>query len=127
MDDRKRVRPTLGFVACRPASLVDGDRERRAIGFAGRRIAERRVRSAFVVKMEVGVELGVGIDQRAVAFEVNLLVFHTPPQPFDEHVVQTPALAIHRQLHVQRQERLRKLGRGELAALVLCGAPSYVE
>jgi len=42
-------------------SLVDGDRRDRAVGFAGRGIAERGVRPAFVVEAQVGVELGVGI------------------------------------------------------------------
>jgi len=98
--------------------LVDGGRRARAVGFARCGVVKRRVRPALVVEVEVGVELRVRVDQRHVTFQIDLLVFHRPPQPFDEDVVETSALAIHRQFHTERQERGSELRRRELAALV---------
>ena len=48
--------------------------------------------AAFVVEAEVSFKLGVGIDQRAITFQINLLVFDRAPQPFDEDIVEAPAL-----------------------------------
>jgi len=61
--------------------------------------AELGVRTLLVVEGEVGVELGVGVDERGVAFEVDLLVFDGAPEPFDEDVVKAAALAVHRKRH----------------------------
>ena len=76
------------------------------------------VRAAFIVELEVLGEGGVGLDERGVAFEIDLLVFDRTPQALDEHVVQAAALAVHRELHAGGQQRLGELGGGELAALV---------
>ena len=73
-------------------SLVDGLRLAGAVGGSRGAAVMSFVRPAFVVEAEVGFELGVGVDQRAIAFQVDLLVFDGAPQPFDEDVVETTAL-----------------------------------
>ena len=49
---------------------------------------------------------------------MKLLVFHRPPEPLDEDVVEATALAVHQQLQSEGQQGCRKLGRRELAPLV---------
>ena len=51
----------------------------------------RGVRPAIVVEVKVRFELGVDMDQRHVALQINFLIFHPPPQPFDEHIAEAPA------------------------------------
>ena len=106
---------------CIWASLVDGKREGLAVdlhGGLGRGDPEGAVRPVVVVKAEVGFEAGLRLDLRAVPLQVDLLVFHGAPEPFDEDVVQCPAPAIHRDPHAPSQQRLGKIGRGKLAALI---------
>ena len=50
--------------------------------------------------------------------QIHLLVFHTPPQPLDQHVVAPAAGAIHADSDVVLLEEPRELLAGELAALV---------
>ena len=61
--------------------------------------AEGAVRPALIVEAEERLQLGVGLDLGAVALQVDLLLLHGAPEPLDEDVVQSPAPAIHRQLH----------------------------
>ncbi len=103
------------------ASLVDGKPDGLAIdlqGRAGMLIAEGAVRPPLIVEPEERLQLGVGLDLGAVALQVGLLGFHGAPETLDEDVVQGAAPAIHRELHPPGQQRLRELGRGELAPLV---------
>ncbi len=101
--------------------MVDGDRFGPAVDFHGGhgfRVAKGAVRACPVVELEEGFQVGVGFDLGAVALQVNLLVFDRPPEPFDEDVVEAAALAIHRELYSELEQRLGKLRRGKLAALV---------
>ena len=50
--------------------------------------------------------------------QVDALVFHTAPEPFDKDVVEEPPLAVHRDAHAGSAQPIRP-GKGrELAALV---------
>ena len=105
------------------SSSAEGERPVAVVDFDGREVAAvpvvvGAVGPALVVEAEEGGEVGLGLDLRAVALEVDLLIFDSAPQPLDEDVVEAAALAVHRQLHAGGQERLGKLRRGELAALI---------
>jgi hypothetical protein len=84
-------------------------------------IAEGAVRPLLVVEAEEVFQVGVDLDLGLVAPEVDLVVFDRAPEPFPEDVVEATALAVHPELYAQREQRLAKLGRGELAAS--CVAP----
>jgi hypothetical protein len=45
------------------------------------------VRPAFVVEAQAVCDLPVSIDHRLVAFQINLLILETAPEPLDEDVV----------------------------------------
>jgi len=89
-----------------------------AANFNRRGAAISAVRPAFVVEAEEPVELGVGVDERDVILEVNLLVFDRAPQPLDKNVADCPTATVHRQPHRGALEDGESLGVGELAALV---------
>ncbi len=68
-----------------------------------------------IVAREPGVQrMPIGI--RA---EVDVLLLHAAPQPFDEHVVQGPATAVHADAHATFQEHARESSAGELTSLVV--------
>src|SRR3979409_1389701 len=48
-----------------------------------------------VVKFQPGANTGLGFGHSRISMEVNLLIFEAAPQPLDEDVVHTPALAVH--------------------------------
>jgi hypothetical protein len=50
--------------------------------------------------------------------EINLLVFHAPPQPLDENVVHPAPAAEHADFHSDIQQTTGPFYRGELAALI---------
>jgi len=85
------------------------------------------VRAQVVVEAEKRVELGMGVDQRDVVFKIDLVIFYRAPQALDEHVVQRPAPAVHRDFGRPAFEDAQPLGAGELTALVLCDEGSYVK
>ena len=78
-----------GFLPARPPVCVlgGGFSFGSAVDFGGRGAVVRAVRAVFVVEAKVALQLRVGVDERVVAFEVNLLVFDSAPESFDEHVV----------------------------------------
>jgi len=88
------------------------------VDFGGGLAFVRGVRSVFVIKPQVSSEMGVGLDHRLIALQVDFLVFAAAPQAFDKDVVQASAFAIHRQFYARGQQGLGKLRAGELAALV---------
>ena len=58
-------------------------------------VAQGLVRTPRVVSFKPFLQSGAQRYYRRVLEEVNLLVFHATPQPFDEHVVHPAALAVH--------------------------------
>ena len=49
-----------------------------------------------------------------VSMQIDLFVFHTPPQPFHEHVVPPAAFAVHADLDAAVLQQLGKFEAGEL-------------
>src|ERR1035441_7091870 len=47
------------------------------------------------VELEVPRQARLQLRHRLVAHQVHVFVLHAPPQPLDEHVVQSPTAAIH--------------------------------
>ncbi len=79
-----------------------------------RPVRERLVRTLLIVEREVPPQTRAQLRRPFVAVQVDVLVFHTPPQPFHEHVVQTPTATIpaHRssgRLHTAGPRLRRKL------------------
>src|SRR5262245_33074649 len=81
-------------------------------------MTKRLMGSASVVEVEVAVDSGPRLDKVRVSSQVDLLVLQRTPEPFDEDVVDTAALAIHADLHSRRQQDGRERRRRELRALV---------
>ena len=65
------------------------------VGVIRRLTVKRRVRSAAVVEIEVSPDPVAGRADAVVGVQVDLLVFHAAPQPFDKDVVPPRALAVH--------------------------------
>src|SRR5665213_1741575 len=84
-----------------------------AIDFHGREVLAGvivgAVRPAFVVEAEEGGEIARGFGQVAVAAQVDLVVFDRAPKSFDKDIVETPALAVHRELHTAGEQWLGEL------------------
>ncbi len=59
-----------------------------------------------------------GVSDRIVGLEVDLLVFHRPPEAFDEDVVALSVLAIQADTDVPTRQRLNEGVAGQLGALV---------
>ena len=64
------------------------------------------------------VLIPVGLHCSLVGVPVHFLVFHTPPQPFDKHVVTPAAGAIHADGDVVLLGEPRELLAGELTPLI---------
>ncbi len=111
-------RPQVSSTLCLFLVLGGGFGFGQAVDFRWRRSVVAAVGVALVVEADAGFQLRVGVDERLVGFEVHFLVSDGAPEPFDEHVVQAAAFAVHRDLYPALQQHGGKLGRGELAALV---------
>jgi len=71
-----------------------------------------------IVEFKVFFESLPSFGNRAVAFQIYVFIFHTPPEAFDEHIVQPAALAVHADVDTMIFEDSNKCIRGELAAPV---------
>ena len=71
-----------------------------------------------VVEAEPSPDAGLGFGRRRIGIEVDLLIFETAPQPLDEDVVHTPALAVHADHDPVPFQGTGEVVASELAALV---------
>ncbi len=71
-----------------------------------------------VVEPEVTLQALPGGTDRWVSSQIHLLVFHAPPQPFDEHVVAPAALAVHADGAAVLLQPPGEVQAGELTTLV---------
>ena len=71
-----------------------------------------------IVEIEVPPDRGACVRHAVVGVQVDLLVFHAAPQPFDEHVVPPGALAIHADRDVILDEHAGEGRARKLAALI---------
>ena len=62
--------------------------------------------TAGVVKLKVAGKLLPSVGYAFVGVQVDVLVFHTLPQPFHDYVVYPPTLAIHADFNVVVLEHL---------------------
>ena len=76
------------------------------------------MRAACVVEQEVACKLLPGFGYAFIGAQVDVLVFHALPQPFHEHVVYPPTLAIHTDFDVVVLEHLDEAFTRELTSLV---------
>src|SRR5438105_13660516 len=81
-------------------------------------IAEALVLAFRVVKFQPGANTGLGFGHSRISIEVDLLIFEAAPQPLDEDVVHTPALAVHADHDPLPFQGTGEVVASELAALV---------
>ena len=74
--------------------------------------------SPVVVEVHPAANAVPGLGDAVVGVEVDFFVFVTAPEPFDEHVVDPTAFAVHADLDARIFEHLREVLADELAALV---------
>ena len=69
-----------------------------AIDLARGRVVQRLVKTFLVVELEVGRQARLQIHNMLRIFDLDILVFHAPPQPLHEDVVQRtpPTVPAHR-------------------------------
>ena len=61
----------------------------------GRAVAQRGVRAAAVVEIQISPDAGFGRADALVGMQVNLFVLDGAPQPFHEYVVAPATVAVH--------------------------------
>ena len=71
-----------------------------------------------IVKPKISAQTGDGLRRRFVILDVDLLVFHAAPEPFDEDVVQRPASPIHADGDLTLFENPGERATGELRTLI---------
>ena len=60
-----------------------------------RAIAQRLMRSFFVVEEKVGIETFLSFLNGGVGFDVDVFIFDSVPQTLGEDVIHTPATSVH--------------------------------
>ena len=81
-------------------------------------IVECLVRPLSIVKTEVRREVVNSVRRIAVVLEINVFVFHGPPEPFHKNIVQRTAPAVHTDQDVFGLESAGECLAGKLRALV---------
>jgi len=76
------------------------------------------MRPLSIVKTEVGSEILDGVWRIAVILEIDVFVFHCPPESFDKDVVQRTAPAVHADQDVLGLESAGERLAGKLRSLV---------
>ena len=74
--------------------------------------------TAAVVEVKILGQTLPGLGNRTIGLQIYILIFHTPPKPFYEHIVHPTAFAVHADADTAVSKNLREIVRGELAALV---------
>src|SRR5208337_5110123 len=88
------------------------------VSLIGRHTVKAGVRAAAIVAIEVPPDRGTCVWHAVVGVQVDLLVFHAAPQPFDEHVVPPGAFAVHADGDAVPGEHTGEGLARELAALI---------
>ncbi len=71
-----------------------------------------------VVEVEVATQVLYGLRDRPVLVEIDLLVFHGTPEPFNEDVVEDASSAVHADLNPAVLQAPGKVQAGKLAPLI---------
>ena len=90
----------------------------RPVELPGDSVLERLVDAVMVVVAHPFGDTGLKLDQIAVAAHVDALILQAAPQPFDEHVVQPAAAAVHADSRPHAFQGVDPVVAGELATLV---------
>ena len=88
------------------------------VHFFRRSVIQGLMRASRVVEGKIFLKPFPRLIDSSVTLEVDVLIFHTPPQAFRKDVVHAPASAIHADRDVVIGEDIRILGTGKVAALV---------
>ena len=104
--------PGLGCQADWQRSLLVG------VGLIGCPAVKARMRAPTIVPVEVLAEPLACRAHAVVSVQIDLLVFHAAPQPFDEHVVPPRPFAVHADLDVVLGQHAGEGWAGELRALI---------
>ena len=73
---------------------------------------------AVIVFLKEGSQSPVELWHCLIRFDVYVIVFDSPPQPLDHHIVKSPPFAIHADFYFMISEDLGEFIAGELAALI---------
>ena len=76
------------------------------------------MRALRVVEVEILRQLLFRIADAFVGMKINVVILHHPPQPFDEHIVDPAALAVHADADAIVLEDAGEFCTGELTPLV---------
>src|SRR3954453_9175539 len=72
-----------------------------AVDLAGSAVVERLMRALLVVEPEVGRQARHQFGDKIIRSNVDVLVFHTPPESLDEHIVRRPPPTVHAHRHTR--------------------------
>ena len=72
------------------------------------------MRTSAVEEIQILSDTGFCMRYRFVGVQVDVFIFQTSPQPFDEHVVNPAAFAVHADFDLVLLERIRERVGGEL-------------
>ena len=76
------------------------------------------MRPRAIVEAQMPADRGPGFGDAVVVAQADLLVFHRPPEPFDEDVVAPGALAVHADGDLGPLQHRDEVGAGELRTLI---------
>ena len=105
------------------AKPIDGLRcggysPRRLIDLRRRLEIERLVTPLVVVKLEILSQPSNSLFSAPVLVQIDLFIFDTPPEPFNKHVVQSPAPTVHADRNLVLFQHTCKRLAGELYTLI---------
>ena len=97
------------------------------VNLLGCAIAEALVLALVIVEAKPSTDAGLGLGDRRIGVEINLLVFEASPQPFDEDVVHAATLAVHADRDLVPLQGAGEVVAGELAtpAFARAGSGQY--
>ena len=76
------------------------------------------MRPSVVIKAQILADGGARLCDTVIGVQVHLLIFHASPKSFDEDIVPPGALAVHADLDLSAEQKVGKVGTGELAPLI---------
>ncbi len=76
------------------------------------------MRPSAVIKAQISANGGACLRRTVIGVQVHLLIFHASAEPLNEDVVPPGALAVHADLDLSAEQKVGKVGTGELAPLI---------
>src|SRR5262245_12703428 len=97
---------------------VSGRRNPGTIDLAWGPVSERLMATLLVAEPEIGLQARDQLGSPLVVLDVDVLVFHTPPQPLHEHVVRRPPTPVPAHRDPGLLQAAGVIPRRELGALI---------